>query len=136
MIDKTEIDTFISQNTQQKKVNIFAPYTKDILYMREKNVALKVILKFLITKDSEIKNRYNNDKKFQTGVAFLSASIKRFQKNKTTEFVENSDNKTTQKEVEKTTPQVAPEEPKKDTKSKIDRYLQLGKTMTEFQKKD
>ena len=115
MIDKTDIDTFIALNPKQKKVNIFAKYERDILYMREQDVALKVILKFLITKDSEIRNRYDNEKKFQTGVAFLSATIKRFERKTSTQkkkkTVANTTTKTTQKEVEKATPPVAPREP-------------------------
>lgn len=119
MIDKTEIDAFIARNSQQKKKNIFAPYAKDILYMREKNVSLKVILEFLISKDNDIKNRYDNEKKFQTGIAFLSASIKRFD---------------TQIEAHNTDEKVAQDEPEKDTLStEAEKYLQLGKTMTQFQ---
>jgi len=106
MIDKTEIDTFISQNTKEKKENIFQKHKEIIFYMREQNIPFKTILKFLISKDDEIKSRYSSAKKFPTGVSFLSASVKRFEKKDTPK----KNSKTTPNEPKK----VAQNEPKKE----------------------
>ena len=76
---KEELDKFLSKN-KKNKVIIFEKYKNEILYMRDKKTSLEVILKYLFTKDEEIKNRYDNEK-IKTGISLLSYSIKRFKQN-------------------------------------------------------
>ena len=72
-----EIDDFL-KNEELKKTNIFESWKYEIFYMKKKGAKLESILKYLFTKDLEIKERYTKKgSRILTGTSLLSRFIKK-----------------------------------------------------------
>ena len=75
-MNKDEIKEFL-KNEKLKKISIFEKWKDEIFYMKEERCTNKLILKFILSKDSDIRKSYNSSTRLKTAESILSKFIKK-----------------------------------------------------------